>query len=68
MHEWEYSKVDLNDLPRKTEDIDLLNDAGAEGWEIITITPNMIAYLKRQIERPTPAPSRSSSRAKVSQT
>jgi hypothetical protein len=30
MHEWEYREVDLNDLPRKTENIDLLNDEGAE--------------------------------------
>jgi hypothetical protein len=67
MQEWEYSKVDLNDLPRRVEEIDLLNDAGAEGWEVIMITPNRIAYLKRLIERPTPAPSRSSSRAKVPQ-
>jgi hypothetical protein len=66
MHGWEYSKVDLNDLPRKTEDLDLLNDAGAEGWEVITIAPNRIAYLKRQIERSAPKPQRAS-RAKVSQ-
>jgi hypothetical protein len=65
MQEWEYSKVDLNDLPRRVEDIDLLNDAGAKGWEVIMITPNRIAYLKRQIERPRPAPSRSSSRAQA---
>jgi hypothetical protein len=67
MQEWEYSKVDLNDLPRRVEDIDLLNDAGAEGWEVIMITPNRIANLKRQIERQKLAPSRSSSRAKVPQ-
>ena len=29
MHEWQYRKVDLNDLPRRVEDIDLLNDADA---------------------------------------
>jgi hypothetical protein len=67
MHEWQYRKVDLNDLPRRVEDIDLLNDAGAEGWEIVTITANHIAYLKRQVERPTRTPSRTSSRIKVSQ-
>jgi hypothetical protein len=66
MHEWEYRKVDLNDLPRRTEDIDVLNGAGAEGWEVITITPNRIAYLKRQVERPMPTPQRAS-RARVSQ-
>jgi hypothetical protein len=31
MHEWEYCTIDLNDLPRKTAEIDLLNDAGADG-------------------------------------
>ena len=67
MYEWECRKISLNDLPRRTEDIDLLNDAGAKGWEVIAITPNRIAYLKRQIERPMLTPSRSSSRAKVSQ-
>jgi hypothetical protein len=50
MHEWEYREVDLNDLPRKTEDIDLLNTAGNERWEVVAIMPNNIAYLKRQIE------------------
>jgi hypothetical protein len=63
MHGWEYSKVDLNDLPRNTEDIDVLNDAGADGWEVITITPNRVAYLKRQVARAA-----RSSRTKVSQT
>jgi hypothetical protein len=53
MPEWEYSKIDLNDLPRKAEDVDLLNDVGAQGWEIIAITSNNIAYLKRQIGKPT---------------
>jgi len=43
------------------------HNAGAEGWEVIAITPNRIAFLKRQIERPMLTPSRSSSRAKVSQ-
>ena len=60
--EWEYSKIDLNDRSRKTEDIDLLNDAGAAGWELITITPNRIGYLKRQVARAA-----GSSQVKVSQ-
>jgi hypothetical protein len=45
--EWEYTKINLNELPRKTEDIDLLNDAGKAGWELIAITSNNVAYLKR---------------------
>jgi hypothetical protein len=67
MPEWQYRKIDLSDLPPKTEAIDLLNDAGSEGWEVITITGNGVAYLKLQIERPAPAKARASSRAKVAQ-
>jgi len=48
MPEWEYLTVDLNDLPRKTESINVLNDAGEQGWELVIITANQIAYLKRQ--------------------
>jgi len=66
VHEWEYSKINLNDLPRKTEDIDLLNDAGAEGWEVVAITSHGIAYLKRQVASAASTRSRSS-RVKVSQ-
>ena len=36
--EWEYRKIDLN----------LLNAAGAEGWELVGITSNNFAYLKRE--------------------
>jgi hypothetical protein len=61
MSEWEYRKIDLNDLPRKMQDIDLLNAAGGEGWEVITIMPNNIAYLKRQIGEQTSRSARSSS-------
>jgi len=67
MHEWEYRKIDLNDLPHKAKDIDLLNDAGAKGWEVVTIASNAIAYLKRQVGRPSSTHARSS-RSKVAQT
>jgi hypothetical protein len=46
--EWEYRKIDLNQLPRKTEDIDLLCEAGLDGWEVVAILENHVAYLKRQ--------------------
>jgi hypothetical protein len=55
MPDWEYSKTDLNGLPRKTNDIDLLNDLGQDGWELVNITANNIAYLKRQISASAPA-------------
>jgi hypothetical protein len=54
MSHWEYRKINLNDLPRRAEDIDVLTDAGARGWELIAITANNIAYLKRPIEDTVP--------------
>jgi DNA-binding protein H-NS len=48
--EWEYRKTDLNQLARKTDEIDLLRGLGADRWELVTITPNNIAYLKREVE------------------
>jgi hypothetical protein len=48
MVQWEYKKVRLNDLSRRGDDIDLLCDAGEEGWELVVILPNNIAYLKRK--------------------
>jgi hypothetical protein len=52
MPQWEHSKIDLNNVPRKSEDIDLLNDAGDQGWELVTITTNNIAYFKRRLDEP----------------
>jgi len=49
MARWEYCKVDLGTIPRKATDIDLLNDLGKDGWELIKITPNSIAYLKSHL-------------------
>jgi hypothetical protein len=54
MPEWEYTKIDLNDLPGKAFEIDVLNGAGKDGWELVLITSNNIAFLKRQIRKPTP--------------
>jgi hypothetical protein len=51
MAEWEYSNINLNDLPRSSDEIDLLNDAGHAGWELVVITSNNIAYLKREVGR-----------------
>jgi hypothetical protein len=56
-YRWEYREIDLNDQSRDNSDIDLLNDAGEEGWELVTITANGIAYLKRQFGTP-PSPGR----------
>ena len=54
MPQWEYSKIDLNDGPRKTEDIDVLNGVGEQGWQLIAITANNFAYLMRQVAEPAP--------------
>jgi hypothetical protein len=54
--EWQYRKVDLGDLPHRTNDIDLLNAFGTDGWELVVVISNNIAYLKRPREpakRPT---------------
>jgi hypothetical protein len=59
MQQWEYKKIDLNDVPRKTGDIDLLNDVGKDGWELVALTPNNVAILKREVSRPEPAKSTS---------
>jgi hypothetical protein len=54
--EWEYTRINLNEVPRRTDDIDLLNDAGKNGWELVAITTNNIAFLKRSIGEPARAP------------
>jgi DNA-binding protein H-NS len=36
------------------EAMNLLNAAGAEGWELVGITSNNMAYLKREVEEVTP--------------
>ncbi len=54
MREWEYRKIALNQLSPKTADVDVLNDAGDEGWELVAILPNNVAYLKRQVRESVP--------------
>jgi hypothetical protein len=50
MPRWEYREIDLGDLPPRTDEIMLLNAAGDDGWELVAITTNYIAILKRQTE------------------
>jgi hypothetical protein len=54
MPQWQYSTVNLDD-PNDSR-CDLLNKLGADGWELVVIAPNNIAYLKRQITDPRRAP------------
>jgi hypothetical protein len=56
MVRWEYLTIDLAYLPARTAEIDLLNDAGANGWELICVTCNNIAYLRRCVDDPANAP------------
>ena len=49
MRRWEYKKIALNEAPRRGDEIDLLCDAGEEGWELVAVLPNGVAYLKRQV-------------------
>ena len=55
MPQWEYSKIDLNNVPTKSSDLDTLDGAGKDGWELVSITANNFAYLKRSLEDPTAA-------------
>ena len=64
MPQWEYVTIHLNERPRGTNELDLLNDAGEDGWEPVTITANKVAYLKRQVAGST-APSAKSPRRKA---
>jgi hypothetical protein len=47
--EWKYRKLFLNLHPPRGDELDVLNAAGAEGWELVSITGNNIAYLKREV-------------------
>ena len=48
--EWQYQKIVLGDHHRRRDDIDLLCELGENGWELVAITLNNVAYLKREIE------------------
>jgi hypothetical protein len=50
--QWEYMTIDLAEMHRKSDDATVLNRAGAEGWELVSITLRNIAYLKRQLGKP----------------
>jgi len=52
--EWEYRKINLNDHGQRGNELDMLNAAGADGWQLVGITSNNIAYLKRSLEGEAP--------------
>jgi hypothetical protein len=49
MPQWQYRKIDLSSHAPRGDGIDLLNAAGRDGWELVIITSNHIAYLKRPV-------------------
>jgi DNA-binding protein H-NS len=49
VRKWEYKKIDLNEVPRRGDEIDLLCEVGEEGWELVAVLPNGVAYLKREL-------------------
>jgi hypothetical protein len=61
MTKWEYSRIDLNTLSRSETELDALNHAGAQGWELVTINNCNIALFKRAV--PAPKVSRASAAA-----
>jgi hypothetical protein len=42
MPEWEYVTISLSNLPVKPRPVDVLNDAGGQGWQLVAITTNNI--------------------------
>jgi hypothetical protein len=59
MDGWEYTTINLSDLPLGIQAQDLLN-AGRDRWELVATTSNGMAYFKRPTGTATPAPARRS--------
>jgi hypothetical protein len=59
MLKWEYRTIDLSSLPPRVDEIDLLDDAGDQGWELVGITTGNRAYLKRLVAEPAAVPTMS---------
>jgi hypothetical protein len=51
---WQYRKINLSELSRGGSDIDLLCDAGQDGWELVAVLPNNVAFLKRSQSETAP--------------
>jgi len=49
MPDWQYRKLHLNQHGPRGDELDMLNAAGSQGWELVSITSNNVAYLKREI-------------------
>ena len=44
--EWEYRKIDLNQQRPRSDELEMLNAAGADGWELVAITSNNIGVFE----------------------
>lgn len=52
---YQYQEVNLNVLQRVKETrASVLNEYGADGWQLVAILPNMVAIMMRAIEEPRP--------------
>ena len=68
MPQWQYRKISLSDLPQWTDELELLNEAGEEGWELVNVTTNNIALLKRPLVAPIGPSASSAASAPLKQT
>ena len=58
MKTWEYKIINVRSEnysmdPRRAEE---LNRLGDDGWELVSISNNNVAYMKRQHPEPAPVP------------
>ena len=51
MTRWEYRTIDFGELPPRVRPLTVLNTAGGQGWELVAIVANNVAYLKRPIDK-----------------
>jgi hypothetical protein len=51
---WQYLTLDLANTPPRFDHLDALNAVGRDGWELVTIMTNGVAYLKRPHEPAVP--------------
>jgi hypothetical protein len=49
--QWEYRKIDFDGDDRNDDDLELLSEVGRSGWELIIVTANRVAYLKRAVKK-----------------
>jgi hypothetical protein len=52
MTHWEYVKLDLASISIRETEVEALNRAGENGWELVAITSNGIALMKRPLPPP----------------